>query len=63
MLTSSGMVVVVVAFSSLARILEEWSTMHSPPTLLLLFCFEVDISSRTPVSLVRPGSVLSGSVS
>ena len=41
----------VVAFSSLAGMLEEFSTVHSPPALLHLlfffFFFEVEISSRT----------------
>ena len=49
----------VVAFSSLARILEECSTVHSPHALFL-FCFKVEISSRTLIPLCRPGSVHSG---
>ena len=51
-------VVVVVAFSSRARILGECSTSHSPPAL---FFFYVEISSRTLIPLFRPGSVHSGS--
>ena len=44
-------VAVVVAFSSLARILGECSTMNSPPAPF----FKVEISSRTLISLFRPG--------
>ena len=45
-------VVVVVAFSSLARSLEECSNIHCPPALSFLssssfFFFEVEISSRS----------------
>ena len=56
---------VVEAFPSLARILGECSTIHSPPALFsFCFCFfEVEISSRTLIPLFRPGSVLSGSAS
>ena len=46
-------VIVVVAFSSLAKILGEGSTIHSPSALFL--------SSRTLIPLFRPGSVHSGS--
>ena len=52
------MVVVVVAFSSLAKILGECSTTESPSALF--FFFEVEISSRTLVILFMPGSVHSG---
>ena len=58
------MVVVVVAFSSRARILEEYWTIHSPPALFLFsFFFKVEISSRTLIPFFRPGSVHSGSAS
>ena len=72
------MVVVVVAFSSLARILEESSTIHSLPApfffsgfffcvcvcvFFFVFFFEVEISSRTLIPLFMPGSVYSGSAS
>ena len=53
-------VAVVAAFSSLARILGECSTSHSPPALFVLF-FEVEISSRILIPLYKPGSVHSGS--
>ena len=43
----SSCCVLLVAFTSLARILGECSIIHSPPTLLLLFCFEVEISSSS----------------
>ena len=58
--------VVVVAFSSLARILGECSTIYSPSALFFLFvCLfvRVEISSRTWIPLFMPGSVHSGSVS
>ena len=45
-------VVVVVAFSSPARILAECLTIHSPPELF--FFFKVEISSRTLITLFRP---------
>ena len=48
-------------FSSLARISGECSTIHSP--LSLFFFFEVEISSRTLIPLFMPGSVHSGSAS
>ena len=51
----------VVTFSSLARILGECSTIHSP--FMLFFFFLVEISSRTLNALFRPGSVNSGSSS
>ena len=55
---------VVDAFSSLAKILGKCSTIHSPPALLLhFFFFEVEISSRTLIPHVRPGSGQSGSAS
>ena len=50
----------VVAFSSLARILGECSTIHSQPALFLFFFFEVEISWRKPISLFWPRSVHSG---
>ena len=49
---------VVVALSSLARILGECSTFHSLPALTF---FKVEISSRTLIPLFMPGSVNSGS--
>ena len=52
----------VVAFSSLARILGECSTIHSLPTLFFFFFFEVEISLRTQIPLFMPGSNHSGSV-
>ena len=57
--------VVVVAFSMVARILEDCSTVHSPSSLLFvgLLVFEVEISSRTLISLFMTGSVYSGSAS
>ena len=50
----------VVAFSSHARILEEFSTIHS---LLALFFFKVEISSRTLIPPFKPGSAHSDSAS
>ena len=41
---------VVVAFSSRARILGECSATHSPPALFFFFFFKVEISSRTLIS-------------
>ena len=61
----NGMVVVV-TFSSLARIWEVCSTMHSPPELFFFFFFsffEVEISSRTLITLFMPGSIHNGSES
>ena len=63
----------VVAFSSLARILGELSTIHFPLALFFFFSFflffsffffffEVEISSRTVIQLFWPESVHSGSV-
>ena len=52
----------VLAFSSLARMLGECSTIHPPPVFFLFLC-EVVISSRTLIPLFRPGSVHSGSAS
>ena len=52
--------VVVVAFSSPAKILGEWSTIHFPPALFFFFFFQVKISSRTLIPLFRLGSVHSG---
>ena len=54
-------VVVVMAFSSLARILGECSTIHSLPALF--FFFLVEISSRILIPLFMPESVQSGSAS
>ena len=51
-------VVVVVAFSSRARILGECSTIHSPPAFLF---FLVEIISRVLIPLFTPGSVHSDS--
>ena len=51
----------VLAFSSLARILGECSTIHSLPALFFFF-FEVEISLRTRIPLFVPGSVHNGSV-
>ena len=53
----------LVAFSSLARILEECSTIHSPAALFFSFFFLVEISSTTLIPLFRPESVNSGSAS
>ena len=47
------LVMVVVAFSSLARSFGECSTIHSPPAL---FLFEVEISSRALILYFMPGS-------
>ena len=58
---SGGAGVVVVSFSSLARIWGECSTSHSPPALFIFFL--VEIGSRKLSSLFRPGSVHSGSAS
>ena len=55
-------VVVVVAVSSLARILGDCSTIHSLPALFFYFYFFlVDNSSRTLIPLFAPESVHSGS--
>ena len=54
------MVVVVMAFSLLARIRGECLTIHSPPALFFS-SFQVKISLRTLIPLFRPGSVHSGS--
>ena len=48
----------MVAFSSRARILGEYSTIHSRPALFIMV-----ISSRTLIPLFRPGSVHNGSAS
>ena len=53
---------VVVALSSLTRILGECSTIHSPPALFFFF-FKVEIGSRKLIPLFRPESVHSGSAS
>ena len=44
---------VVVAFTSLARILGIGSTIHYPSTLFFLFIFLVEISSRAPREFVQ----------
>ena len=60
----SPAVVVVVAFSSFARILGDCSTIHSLPALLsvsfLLLFLKEDIRSRTLISLFTPESLHSG---
>ena len=62
-------VVVVVAFSSRARILGEYSTLHSSHSLFFnvylfyFFFFNVEISSRTLIPLFRSESVNGGSAS
>ena len=57
-------VVVLVAFSSLARIWGDCSTLHSPPVLLVVdVAGEVGISSRALFQLIMPGSVHTGSAS
>ena len=48
------MVVVVVAFSSRARILGEYSTIHSRLRFFFLSFFKVEISSCTLTPLLRP---------
>ena len=53
---------VVVAFSSRARILGKCSTIHSPPALFFFF-FKVEMSLRTLIPLFTPGLVHSGSAS
>ena len=54
----------VVAFSSLVRILGERSMNHSTPALLLFtFVVGVEISFQAPVSLLKPRSVHSDSAS
>ena len=60
--------VVLVAFSSLPRILGDCSTTHSPPAVFLTIFlnnkFEMEVSSSTLISLLMPGSVRrSGSAS
>ena len=54
-----AVVVMVVAFSSLARILGEGLTIHSPPALFIFS--KVEISLCPPIPLFRPGSLHSGS--
>ena len=56
-------VIVAVAFSSIARILGECSTIHSLPELFSFFFLEVKIGSRTLIPLFMLGSVHSGSAS
>ena len=60
--SSPPKIVVVVASSSLAMILGKCSTIHSPPALFFFF-FKVVIRLQTLISLIRPGSVHSGSAS
>ena len=55
--------VVVVAFSSLARFFGGRFGDSFPACAILLFFFKVEISSRIPISLFRPGSVHSVSAS
>ena len=57
-----GGFLVVVAFSSLARIRGECSIIHIPPALFFFF-FWVEISSRSLIPLFRPWSVHIGSAS
>ena len=47
-------VVVVVDFSSRARVLGECLRIHSPPALF----FKVEISLRKLIPLLRPGAVM-----
>ena len=56
-LTSVRMMIMMMAFSSLARILGECLTIYSPRVLFFFFfvCFKVDISSRTLIPLFMPG--------
>ena len=58
-MTFTNFIVVVVAFTSFARILGECLTTHSLPALHLFFFFffEVEFSSRTLFPLFMPGSV------
>ena len=63
---SKMVVVVVVALSSLARILGECSTTHppppfAPPPFFFCFFFEAEISSRMLIPLFMSESVHSGS--
>ena len=66
----------MVAFSSLAMILGECSTIHSLPLCVCVcvracvracvrvcVCFEVEISSHTLIPLFVPGSIHNGSAS
>ena len=55
--------VVVVAFCSLASIWGDCSSVHSPPALFFLLFFYVEVSSRTLIPRFRPESVHSGSAS
>ena len=52
--------IMIVAFSSLARISGECPTIHSPP---VPFFLKVEISSHTLILLFMAGSVHSGSAS
>ena len=67
--THGGGVVVVVVFSSLARIFGKCSTIRSPPALFSLRGWglgcgaKMEISSRAPISLFMAGSVHGGSAS
>ena len=56
--TLKNIVLEVVAFSSLARILGECLTIHTPSVLFFVVVFfTVEISSCTLIPLFRPGSV------
>ena len=55
-------VVVVTAFSSHARTLEEGSTNHAPFPFFFSF-FKVEIGSCAPIPFFTPGSVHKGSAS
>ena len=55
--------VVVVDFSSLARILGECLTIPCLCFFVVVLCLEVEIRSDTLIPLFMPGSVYSGSVS
>ena len=57
-----GIAIPLVALSSLARMWGECSTIHPPPVFFFFF-LEVEISSCTPIPLLMPGSVHSGSAS
>ena len=60
--TPSSLLMALVDFSSLAKVLEECSTIHFSSALLFFF-FLVEISLRTLIPLFTPGSVHSGSAS
>ena len=59
--TRNTAVMVVVALSSLARILGECLTLHAPPALFFFSSFfKVEISWLSLIPLFMPGSVHSG---